>query len=80
MFKPMLDWEKLTLEEKKFVLRVEESNGQKYAAEPYCDDKGNYFYEKCEELGFVKCVGSYKFIITEKFEELLNQKYDDEED
>ena len=75
------DWNKLDSDHKKFVLRAKDSGGGKHACEPHSVDSENLcdsdfpeygfkqvcLWEKCEESGFVDCVGSYKWVSTAKF-------------
>lgn len=77
------DWSKLDLDHKKFVLRVRRGGGGKHAAGPHSIDSGErepppneeYFksialWEKSEEIGFIKCIGSYRWVTTQKFSDL----------
>ena len=73
------EWNKLDRHHKKFVLRVRDGGGGKHAAAPhYCDsdEKNEYGFKqialchKAEESGFIECVGSHKWITTNKFAEL----------
>ena len=75
------DWNKLDSDHKKFVLRAKDSGGGKHACEPHHVDtaelwdtrhpefgfKQTSLWVKCEESGFVDCVGSYKWVSTAKF-------------
>lgn len=72
--KPVIkEWESLSKEEKEFVLRVSKNEGTKYGAEPYCDYANNInLWENPEKLGFIQSLGSYKFVVTEKYKEIEN--------
>lgn len=76
------EWDMLDAEARGFVLRVHLSNGCKHGSDPisvdtnevvFIDSDGHkYFgsrslYELPENLGFIHCVGSYKWITTNKF-------------
>jgi hypothetical protein len=77
------DWNKLDDDHKKFVLRVRDGGGCKHGADPSSIDSEvrheppneEYFHstslwEKTEESGFVECIGSYKWIVTDKYKDL----------
>lgn len=67
-------WLALDVEHRKFVLRVRNGNGGKYAATSERDEDGNIkevaLWKKAEESGFVKCVGSYAWEVTKKYQAL----------
>lgn len=82
------DWNKLDNEHKEFVLRVREGCGGKHAAEPHSMDSDIplkppnedlfeviYFYEKAEASGFIECVGSWKWLVTDKFNTLEDELF-----
>lgn len=77
------DWNKLDSDHKKFVLRVRNSNGYKHGAEPACIDSNErhdppneeYFksialWKLTEGSGFIECIGSHKWIVTDKYKDL----------
>ena len=64
------DWYKLTEQEKSFVFRARKSRGGKYNCEPHSYND-IALWEKPEQLGFIECTGSYKWIVTEKFNSLV---------
>lgn len=75
-------WKQLSKDEREFVLRIKENGGFKYGGEPHYinsdeEDENGYkkqiaLWENPEELGFIKCIGSYKWIVTEQYIELEN--------
>ena len=81
MSKLKSDWNKLDNEHKKFVLRVHASNGGKHGAEPSSmfneeiDEPSIGFWHECEKLGFIACVGSYKWMSTDKYSELVRELF-----
>jgi hypothetical protein len=77
------DWNKLDSDHKKFVLRVRNGGGGKHAAEPHsiesaerCDPPNDEYFksialwDKAEASGFIECIGSYKWITTDKYSDL----------
>jgi len=82
-------WNELDREHKKFILRVRDSGDCKHGAEPTSIDSterhdppnDEYFksiplWEKAEESGFIKCAGSYKWMITDKYRDLENKLFE----
>lgn len=83
MSKLLDDWNALDTEHKKFVLRVRDGGGAKHSAAPHSIDSeerhdppnDEYFksvplWEKTEASGFIECIGSYKWITTDKYADL----------
>lgn len=64
-------WDELDVEHKQFVFRVEVCGSGKYAAEPrYGAITGIALWKKCEQLGFIECVGSCSWIVTSEFKQV----------
>ena len=57
---------------KEFVLRVESGGGAKHSAEPHFTDcdKQIPLWKMPEALGFIKCTGSYRWVVTDKFKSI----------
>lgn len=72
--KPVIkEWKSLSKEEKDFVLRVSNNQGVKYGAEPHFSKNSMVsLWENPEKLGFIQSVGSYKFVVTDKYKEIEN--------
>lgn len=75
------EWLQLSKQEQEFCFRC---NGVKHGAEPHTyepngnwsEDKDDYvcvnLWKKPEKLGFIECIGSYKWIKTDKFNSLFS--------
>ena len=80
------EWNLLDKDHKEFVLRVLDSKGGKHAAEPEYEDtkepngfggmKQLALWEKAEESGFINCVGSYKWMVTDNFIKLQRELFE----
>jgi hypothetical protein len=78
------EWNLLDKSHKEFVLRVLDSRGGKHGADPthaetkepdgFGGMKQIALWEKTEESGFVQCVGSYKWLVTDKFIKLHREQ------
>ncbi len=81
MSKLLEEWNQLDSEHKKFVLRVRDSGGAKHGAAPcskFNDDINEAsvsFWTECEKLGFIECIGSCKWITTDKYAELEKELF-----
>lgn len=84
------DWQHMTKAQRLFVLRVERGGGGKHAASPCVVGLGvwnvehQYEYTEAlwkfpETLGFIEVVGSYKWVVTEKFKRLKAHLFEVEE-
>ena len=73
------DWNKLDKDHKQFILRVRMGNGAKHAAEPHykwSDDTNHIkFWALSEDSGFVRCTGTYKWVVTDKFNDLESELF-----
>lgn len=82
------DWNSLDIEHKRFILRVDKSRGGKHGAEP-CSIGSDVRYDppneecfksialwvKAEKSGFIECVGSYKWVTTDKYADLEKELF-----
>lgn len=74
------EWFSLDIEHRKFILRVRNGNGWRNAADPHYaptserDEDGKLkevaLWKKAEESGFVRCIDSYAWEVTNKYDAL----------
>lgn len=68
------DWDKLDQDHKRFILRVRDSNGCKHGADSsYTKDV--VLWNKAEKSGFIRCIGSFKWVVTSKYYDLEKELF-----